>query len=1147
MEKIPAACSMDWSIQLEKNLRSRKPGKAIAALEEIGRQLEWWNTDSELTFAEYRMFGLIKGEDKLFLNAIFMRLADAFRVGDKQIKSGVVKLFLRMKRRMRRDGGGIFKKVKLENYLELLSRVKEVFDKGDVEERALALLLFGCWASFGNDCADIRYIVLSSLVSSDVLEVKGALFAAGCLSELSEDFANVFLEMLKTMVLSREISKAVKLAGGRAFAKMWRPFSLADKAHKTGLKLLMDSSEDDFSAVMLISLSRIASRWMLLIPTQIEMLTFFQSDERSVHVQATSLRCHRFILSRGDCNFPSTTGTMDKLFGILYRSQLQPTLHLEALRILNEILLFKLSIIPCMEIPELFIKLSAVVKNILQSSTPSTRLLAVSVLADISGKILGRLDMASGGTGRTLALQVISFVLDQILSLVTPKVDIYQADSAVELEVKRLLDILFNLVDNHLYLQCLMLNNICLFIDRLMKMLNKVMDTEKTDSPKHEIAEFGRHGKPLLSNLMLYVSKIMVSCLLNLEEVDAETSQILDALKLQVENVCKCNYFGSYTGIRYILFLHLLSTFSCIRHTAEELIIPSRNTSLSFVNSILQLDKFTLDYTKKMLEGNSYWYSYKAGKTAACQGAWSTAAFIFKQLITVVQSNSCSSWVKSLAKFSNSEEQIQLFLLSDEGMSIVPSESNLGERGGTSAFRTNYCNYIKNFLRASNTLQDEILAAFDMGHMFSFQRWFLTLRAKVLNTVVDMLKLLDKILFIQDGTWSGGQPEGGILLRHTSLQTLDPLIFSSMEVSCRMMKLAREMDLLSASSMGMDRQSGMSVSALALSCSLMAFTAGFAFPVPNLHSSESYRKFGNSDGPLHALLVEDLVGRVRHIDCETRKYLLLFLKSYPNYKGCFSPRFRNEGSYASHEAIVLHKICTYSVGEIFSLQNEATRLHQDGDAGSQILNRGPLLLLNVISKLMLIPFRTPHHFFRVRPSLSSELFLTNEDGQTVHGLSISPGSHLSLNLCLQLKNMPAGMPGPPKKVYCILDCTVQHSQTSTVIRQCKGQEAQSTKIDDMVELNEKLLRYVVGPTEAHGLHCRAQANDSCSVVNEYVCFELNDRGQGFTSCLLDVSSFPIGSYRIKWHSGFVDIGGSYWSLLNANDGPLFTVREVETV
>lgn len=623
-----------------------------------------------------------------------------------------------------------------------------------------------------------------------------------------------------------------------------------------------------------------------------------------------------------------------------------------------------------MEIPELFEKLFIVVKNMLQSSIVSTRVLAVSVLADLSGKVLGRLDMGSGATGCPLAFQVISFVFDQILLLVTPKVDIHQPDFPAELEVKSLLNTLFNMVEKHSYLHCLVLNNICLFIDKLMKMFNKVMDTEKTGLSNYEMTEFGSHGKTqVVSKITLSLSKIMVACLQNLEDTDAETSQVLDALKLQVENVCRCGYIGSYTSVTYFLLLHLHSTFICMRHMTEDLMSLSRKSSLSCVDSILQLDKSTLDCAKKMLGRNNYWYSYKAGKTAACQGAWSTAAFIFEQLMTVVQSASCSSWLKSLAQFSTSEKQIQFFLLPDQGTSIVPAESDLGEMG-VNALRTNYGNYMENLLRACGTLlsAEEILAASDTGHIFSFQRWFLTLRVKALNNVVDMMKLLDTISSIQDGTGSGGQLARGILLSCTTSQTLGPFIDSCMEVSCRMRKLAQEFDLLLTSFMGMDRQSVMSVSALALSCSLMAFTAGFAFLVPNSHSSENYRvsKSGNSEEPFHALLIEDLVGRLRHLDWKTRKNLLSLLKSFRKCNGCFASRFKTQISYSSYEAIVLHKLCEYSVGEIFSLRNEATRVQRDGDALCQVLNSGSQLLMNIMSKLMLIPFRTPHHFFRVR-------------------------------------------------------------------------------------------------------------------------------------------------------------------------------------
>ncbi|KAL2233167.1 UNVERIFIED_CONTAM: hypothetical protein Sindi_1496700, partial [Sesamum indicum] len=969
MEKIPAACAMDWSIQLEKSLRSQKPGKSIEALEEIGGRLEWWNSESELRFAEYCMFGLIPGEDKLFLNAIFLRLADAFRLGNKQIKNGVVKLFLRMKKRKRRNGEGILSKGKLENYLELLSRVKEVFDKGDSEEKALALLLFGCWAYFAKDCADIRYIILSSLVSGDVLEVKAALFAAGCLSELSDDFANVFLEILTVIVSSPEVSRDLKLAGWRAFSKLWCSFSLAEKAYKTGLKLLMDSSEDGLSAVMLTSLSRIASRWMLLLPTQIELLAVFVSEERSLHMQATSLRCHRFFLARGVCDFPSTKDTVYKLFGILHRSESQPPVQLEALRILHKILLFNLSIIPCVEIADLFLKLLVVVKSMLQSNIVSTRVLAVRVLADLSGKVLGREDIVSGGSGPALASQVTSFVLDQILLLVTPEVDIHQADFSVELEVKSLLYILFNLVEKHSYLHCLVLNNICLFIDKLIRMIDKVMDTGKTGLSNHEVTEFGSHGKLVVeSKLMLCVLKIVVVCLQNLEQTDAETSQVLDELKRQAENVCRCRSFNSYISMSYCLLLHLHSAFVCMWRTAEELMSHHRNSSLFSLDSILQLDIFGLDCAKKMLGRHSYWCSYKAGRNAACQGAWSTAAFIFEQLKGVVHSASCSCWLKSLVQFSTAEKNIQLFAFPEQGNSIAHSEGNSDATVGI-ALMSNYYNYMEILLRACDALRsaEETLAASGIGHMFSFQRWFLAVRAKALGTVVDVMKLLDTISFTQHGTGSGGQIERRILLPGATSQTLGPLIHSSMEVSCRMTKLARELDLLLASFMGMDRQSVASVSALALSCSLVAFTTGFAFLVPDLHSSENYRisKSHNSVEPFHALLIEDLVGRLRHIDSKTRKNLLFLLKSFRNNRGCFLPRFQSRVSYASYEAIVLHKLCEYSVGEIFRLQSDANRVQLCDDAASQVLYNVLQLLLGTISKLMLIPFRTPHHFFRV--------------------------------------------------------------------------------------------------------------------------------------------------------------------------------------
>lgn len=131
--------------------------------------------------AVYNMFGLIPGEDRLFANTILLRLADAFRLGDKETRLSVVRVFLlqlknRGKMLKTKQYKGILSKDRVHNHLELLKRVKIVFDTGDVESRAMSLVLFGCWADFAKDSAHIRYIILSSMVSSDVLEVRSILF-----------------------------------------------------------------------------------------------------------------------------------------------------------------------------------------------------------------------------------------------------------------------------------------------------------------------------------------------------------------------------------------------------------------------------------------------------------------------------------------------------------------------------------------------------------------------------------------------------------------------------------------------------------------------------------------------------------------------------------------------------------------------------------------------------------------------------------------------------------------------------------------------------------------------------------------------------------------------------------------------------------
>lgn len=175
MEKISAACAMEWSIELEKGLRSKRPGQSVEVIKHIGARLQKWSMEPSITMAISHMYGLVPGEDRTFANTILLRLADVFKCGDNYTRGCILQVFLLELRHLWKKGkryNGILAKRRVPNYVELLKRVKTVFDTGDAEAKVLALYLFGCWADLAKDSPQIRYMILLSLQSSHVSEVR---------------------------------------------------------------------------------------------------------------------------------------------------------------------------------------------------------------------------------------------------------------------------------------------------------------------------------------------------------------------------------------------------------------------------------------------------------------------------------------------------------------------------------------------------------------------------------------------------------------------------------------------------------------------------------------------------------------------------------------------------------------------------------------------------------------------------------------------------------------------------------------------------------------------------------------------------------------------------------------------------------------
>ena len=156
----------------------------------------------------------------------------------------------------------------------------------------------------------------------------------------------------------------------------------------------------------------------------------------------------------------------------------------------------------------------------------------------------------------------------------------------------------------------------------------------------------------------------------------------------------------------------------------------------------------------------------------------------------------------------------------------------------------------------------------------------------------------------------------------------------------------------------------------------------------------------------------------------------------------------------------------------------------------------------------------------------------NRDSGDGKNISVPKGYHLHLDLCLQLNDILPESRVRLTKLYCILQCktSYQHaSQAGDIIM-----EPRDLVDDNMIELNDKIVKYVY--------KCDKNHTFDGQIAETIVCFRPNGKGQGFSTCILDVSMFPLRSYEIKWRAGCLDIDGCYWSLNSLNSGPVFTVQ-----
>ncbi|KAM1281804.1 hypothetical protein ACFX13_022791 [Malus domestica] len=910
MERNSAACVMQWSIELEKALRSKKPGLSLETISEVGARLQQLSTEPDASPAVHHLFDLIP---------------------------------------------------------ELLRIVKLVFDSGDVEDRALALGLFGCWAHFAKESSSIRYLVLSSLVSSHVMEVKASLFAAGCFAELSKDFACVVLEMLPHMMTSPETSPAIRLAGARVFAKLRCSHPLANNAYKTCLKLLLESADEGCQVAMLVSLSKLASRSTILISQQMDLLLLFLSQEKPLQLRATAVRSLHYIYSQGMCHFPVNAYLVRALFNILDKPQVPSLILCDALQTLRKIISCKLAGLP-FDVFESS-KLLTVAENATSSPITSEGLLAISVLVDVPTKLKGSTEMGSlAPCSCLLPSRVISLIIDRITLMVKPVLDLCRTESPVFQQINCLLNLLFCLIREYPDMHVLVLDQIYVLV------------------------------------------KFLVAFLENLIEAGAISTEVVDKVKLLVELVSQSNLFGCYTYTLYSLLLHCRIIWVNLAHGSEGSCNLDKNSGVSH---LMEHEIRTIECANRMLTENNKWPAYRVGIYAACQGAWLTATFTFEQLVPKVHSISCCCWMRSLVQFSDSERKLKSLLLAKQGLEthkfdLIHFSNDSGEISQDSASNIREHINSRELKAAYDGLCSSLVTLkgdFKMDQTFYFQRWFLSLRAKVLGAVVDIVKVLENIQFDQHSFTNNEQVGYPVSLKKCT------------QISVQLKRLSQEFDLVTKSFIDMDRKSSGIISELALSCSLLAFCTGFSLYIPSLIESVSIFGLGTTENNLDSTLIQNLIGRLGASNHETSANLCLLLNPGGKPIDCFHLQSRIQACKVGSVVKDILSVCSSVVLGIFGLKSKANGVH-NVEGLSQATKDGLQLLYSILMKWMQIPFQTPK-YFKFRPCLGSELFAVSET-RNPDGIYVSSGFNLSLNLFLQLRNMPPDIRVRLKNLYCMV-------------------------------------------------------------------------------------------------------------------------------
>ncbi|OEL17356.1 hypothetical protein BAE44_0021625 [Dichanthelium oligosanthes] len=1113
---------------------------------------------------------------------MLLRLATEFRTADGAMRDRIVRTLLAAA-----GGRGALAGARVAEPDQLLRRVKAVYDTGTARDRALALRVFGCLADVAKDSVHVRSLILSSLGASSALEVKAAIFAAGCVCHLSEDFSWIILEVFRRLICSQATEPQVIVAAIKAFSKLDCTLDVIHRVHEVGKQMVLGTLEDAFKSEMLYSLSRLVSRSIILFCDQV--------------VQAMSV-------------IPATVFPVMTVFGrllpLIDDEDFSLDCKSDVLRILQKVFCGKASGIHHFNGSELS-KLLLSAESSLQSSSLEMQGTALEILVevfcilkqvrpDVNMTILTGSSFAyaecQGVTSDipltseenedkiiTLIVNYIASLVNQVISSEKKKVASGNISMPSELDKRYIAPfrLMLKLVTCYPSAGTVALGKLSDLVKELSQInvsdysevavtsvepfqTNVTLEELSTSNGNVELlatsieasrietgigkgkldsSEFDhKNQKSITHDLTLCTLKFANAC----HDVLCKTSGARYNLHDSIKGLIDCihqndsQYWSTYEAFHLIMCASIARDTCKIRDGNQESGDSKEEPNFFLTPSVwIAQELCALRMTKVLIKKQKYWEAYRSSMYCCRKGLWFTASFVFRKL-SEFNPGTFSCWLKSLLLFSAGELEMKLLLFPSATVKLVSelktdndltedlfcaetdTDSILSgsqELHGHRAKITGICGRtcLANDALESNASSD---------HEFFFQRWFISLRSSFLEILTDVLGILSANSSAFEGREDHLNVPG---------ELIQGQILALATCSLRLSDLAKSYDLLAASHMDMDRHSSSSLARLAFMCSLLAFCTAYSVDFSRAYSDVQPCKLPKRFS--HARVLQDLHGRVDGSDRQIVSQLQQFMPSSFDAQVCLqsSGRMNCSGDLEKDS----YSLCHFAVASLLCARGNAkANGMKNGVDCLYSLHEGLQLLSSVLQKFMELPFVVPKYFFRVRPCLGAELYMFVSNPADKNGMSVEPGFQLSLTLCMQWKPVLKKTTIRPVKLYCILATSSAPCLDASGTR---SKQFEPDKTTEMVELNSKLLQYIRSDLRKGRDEKGSQSGSE--MVTAYARFEPADSGQGFSACLLDVASFPEGSYQIKWHACCVDENGSYFSLLPLNDGAVFSVRK----